>query len=215
MQQTPENGQIHMNTPFGKWLFDLATDPAYKTVVEVGTWRGNGSTYCVVNGLVKRLMDLSENVSFYSFESNITFYSEAVKLYSNFSLPYLHLIYGKLHSNGLMTRDEIESHPLFNDVENHYTLWYDKDAIDYETTPLIDTNQLPTEVDVIILDGGEFSGYADWLALKDKNPKVVCLDDSNIMKNERVYKELSEDPTWKLLAGDNDRNGWAIFAKLQ
>ena len=67
MQQTPENGQIHMNTPFGKWLFDLATDPAYKTFVEVGTWRGNGSTYCVVNGLVKRLMDLSENVSFYSF----------------------------------------------------------------------------------------------------------------------------------------------------
>lgn len=215
MQQTSGNGQIHINTPFGKWLFALATDPAYKTFVEVGTWRGNGSTYCVVNGLVKRLMDLSENVSFYSFESNITFYSEAVKLYNNFSLPYLHLIYGKLHSNGLMTKAEIESHPLFNHVKTHYRIWYNQDVIDYDTAPLIDTNQLPTEVDVIILDGGEFSGYADWLALKDKNPKVVCLDDSNIMKNERVYKELNEDPTWKLIAGDNDRNGWAIFAKLQ
>ena len=212
-EQTPENGQIHMNTPFGKCLFDLATVKEFKTYLEVGTWRGNGTTKCVVNGLAKR--ESTENVHFYSFESNITYYSEAVALYSGLSLPYLHLIYGKLHSNGIMTKEEIESHPLFSEVEHHYAIWYDKDAIDYETTPLADTNQLPTEVDVIILDGGEFSGYADWLALKDKNPKVVCLDDSNIMKNERVYKELSEDPKWELLTGDNDRNGWAIFAKLQ
>ena len=211
--QTPENGQIHMNTPFGKWLFDLATVKVFKTYVEVGTWRGNGTTKCVVNGLAKR--ESTENVHFYSFEANKAFYSEAVARYSAFSLPYLHLLYGKLHSNGLMTKEQIESHPLFNHVETHYRIWYNQDVIDYDAAPLADTNQLPTEVDVIILDGGEFSGYADWLALKDKNPKVVCLDDSNIMKNERVYKELNEDPTWKLIAGDNDRNGWAIFAKLQ
>lgn len=213
--QTENNGQVHLNTAFGRWLYSVAQIKELKTFLEIGTWKGNGTTLCTVSGILKRLEENPGEVHFYSFEANRTFHIEALNRYALKPYPFLHLVYGKVHTDGLMTKEEIESHPYFAHVKTHYDLWYGQDCIDYKECPFINLDYLPESIDVLILDGGEFSGYGDWEALKKKNPKIVCLDDTCVMKNERVYKELKEDKTWQLLAGDEaDRHGWAVFGKL-
>lgn len=211
--QHPANGQVLRNTEFGHALFLLAAIPQYKTYLEIGTWKGNGTTRCVVDGLLHRLQEKKEEVHFWSLEANKQFQEEARKLWEPAALPFLHLMYGKLHSDGLMSADEIKTHAYFGHVKTHFELWYEQDVIDYGRAPTINIDLLPPQIDVVILDGGEFCGYADWLAVKSKNPTVVCLDDVGVMKNERVYKELKEDPIWELRVDRQDRHGWAIFER--
>lgn len=214
LPQNPANGQVSKQTEFGHILSLLATIPIYKTYLEIGTWKGNGTTRCVVDGILERLEKEKGEVYFWSIEANRRFYEEARALWLPAALPFLHLLYGKVHSDGLMSASEVEAHPYFGHVKTHYELWYKQDAIDYEAAPTIRLDYLPPQIDVVILDGGEFCGYADWLAVKTKNPKVVCLDDTGVMKNERVYKELKADPQWVCRWDKQDRHGWAIFERI-
>jgi hypothetical protein len=208
------NGQIDIHSEFGQLLYAYAEHPNVQTILEVGTWKGNGTTTCVVEGLRKKLEKTpGEPVHFYSLESNLPFLMEAMGLWIPKAVPFLHLLYGRLHSDGLMTKEQIEADPKFSDVKTHYDLWYTQDVIDYNKAPLIDSKYLPNQLHMIVLDGGEFSGYADWDILRKKNPIVVALDDTNVMKNARVLKELSEDSLWEKRHASNERNGWAIFVR--
>lgn len=213
IQQHEDNAQVMRNTEFGQRLFQIASLPMYKTFLEVGTWKGNGSTRCIIEGLLQRLRGGSEDVHFWSLEANKYFFDEAVKLWEPEALPFLHLMYGKLHTSGLLSAEEVERHTYFGNVKTHYEYWYKQDAIDYANSPFVNPQLLPPTIDVLILDGGEFSGYADWDALKDKQPKLVILDDTGVMKNERVYKELKANPSWICRVDSQDRNGWAMFER--
>jgi hypothetical protein len=214
MEQTEDNGQIHLRTEFGYHLLKLAADQQYKTYLEVGTWMGNGTTRCLVQGVLERDTEDGEEVHLYSIEANLTFYLQAFQRWLPWGYPFLHLCYGKLHEQGLLTAQEIENHDYYGWVVTHYEMWYAQDCKDYEAAPYLQRKHFPKEIDVVVLDGGEFSGYADWLAVKKMNPKVVCLDDTVVMKNERVYKELLKDEAWELLAENpEDRHGWAIFSR--
>lgn len=214
MQQDSNNGQIHLDTEFGDYLSTVASDPQYKTYLEVGTWKGNGSTRCVIEGILKRPEETMDNVHFYSIESNLNFFAEAFQLWLPSGLPFLHLCYGKLHENGLMTPGEIESSEHFNGIVTHYNMWYIQDCKDYAAAPFLKPKYFPKEIDVVILDGGEFSGYADWLSVKEKNPKVVCLDDTTVMKNKHVYLELKNSEQWEILYDNpSHRHGWAAFRR--
>jgi hypothetical protein len=212
---TPENGQITFQTEFGTYLANLAADAKYKTYFEVGTWKGNGTTRCIVEGVMHRYQsNKNRDIHFWSLESNLQFYREALYFWQQVPMPCLHLLYGRLHEDGLLTNDEIKNHPYFSCVAEHYNTWYDQDTLDYKLSPCVDITLLP-DLDVLVLDGGEFSGYADWSVLKEKNPKVVCLDDIHVMKNERVFKELSCDSEWELFVKGDERNGFAIFKRKE
>lgn len=205
-------GQIHRQTPFGERLYQLALDTNYSTYLEVGTWKGYGTTKCLMDGLMERTSSGSQDIHFYSIESNPIFFNEALQLWIRKGYAFLHLLFGKLHEKGLLDREVIEAHPYYNHIKTHYEIWYEQDLADYKFAPYLHPQSFPPILDVVVLDGGEFSGYADWLAVKDKHPKVVCLDDSGVMKNERVFKELlANTEEWELRAHGADRHEWAIF----
>jgi hypothetical protein len=72
-----------------------------------------------------------------------------------------------------------------------------------------------SKIDLLLLDGGEFTTDGDFLTLWDRC-RVIALDDCNPAKSVKtIYaKTCLERAGWKLLAGDNnDRNGWSIFAR--
>lgn len=209
-----QNGQVDIKSEFGQLLTGYAELPEIHIILEVGTWKGNGTTACIVEGLRRKLERKSDLFAhFFSIETNLKFLMEANRLWMPKALPFLQLLYGRLHSNGLLSRDEIEKDPLFESIQSHYNLWYDQDVRDYNSAPLIHTKYLPEKIQMILLDGGEFSGYADWSILKEKQPIVVALDDTNVMKNAKVFEELSKDPTWELRHSSTDRHGWAIFVR--
>lgn len=208
------NGQVSLQSEFGQLLTTYAQMPEIEVLLEVGTWKGNGTTACIVAGIQQKVdKDTNLRSHFYSLEANLKFYREAHSLWLPKGLPYLQLLYGRLHKDGLLPREEIENHPLFESVQSHYRLWYDQDTRDYNSAPLIESKYLPKQIHMLVLDGGEFSGYADWVALKEKNPIVIALDDTNVIKNAKVYEELMKDNTWEKRHGTNERHGWAIFVR--
>jgi hypothetical protein len=90
-------------------------------------------------------------------------------------------------------------------------LYYDYEKTFWKKAPCFEYPELP---EVAILDGGEYSGYLDWVNLPKDALQMVILDDINCMKNKRVLEEISEMPEWNCIVKDiEDRNGYAIFRK--
>jgi len=206
------NGQINLNTNFGKLINKICSYQDNKTFLEIGTWNGQGSTYCVMDSLLKR----KDQVKFYSLECNKSKYIEAVNLWKNilkddFNTGILNLLYGRIvETEEIYKREELKNlEGFFND----WYKWYDDDVESFESCENI-FDQLPESIDVLILDGGEFSTYAEFNKLFTKTKNYILLDDCNILKCKEIYRYLKQNNDWELLNEDlNDRNGYAIFRK--
>ena len=59
-----ETGQITKNSDRGKSIINLIKEKKPKTIVEIGTWKGGGTTTCVLDSI-------DESVNFFSLESRI------------------------------------------------------------------------------------------------------------------------------------------------
>lgn len=196
-------GQILSDTLFGRALTEIASDPAYNIFLDVGTWRGGGTTLCLVRGAMNRL-----TTKIYSVEANQELYSEACENWRNMP-ACLELLWGKL-THQIMTAHEIESHPLFKRIKEHYELWYEQDLIDAAKAPIV---VLPASVDVVVLDGGEFNGAGDMERALQLTPEVIALDDIYVMKNYENYDMLINSDDWRLWRHGTDKTGWAIFKR--
>jgi hypothetical protein len=201
-------GQINDNTLFGQVITRIAADERYSTICEIGTWNGQGSTRCVMEALHRRTTPFT----FYSIEANKEFYTKAVNFWDPCP-PSLKLLYGSLH-NKTMTRHEVQTHPLFQSIKDHYDLWYDDEHNCATQSPRV---TLPvTHIDIVLLDGGEFSTEEDWNILKTFTPNVVILDDTRVIKTSNIRKELLESSEWETLFDvQYERNGWAVFKRRE
>lgn len=202
-------GQINIDSKFGEHLFKLASDNQYNTYLEVGTWNGQGSTKCLMSGILQN----NPNAKLYSLEANPNMFQQAKQFWSA-NYNQLILLHGTLHQE-LLSLDEIQKHPMFHTVARYgeqYKEWLENDRRDMNTSQQI---VIPEEtIDVIIIDGGEFSGMGDWKVLKRKNPKVVCLDDTSVIKSYYIREELLNSDIWEVIADEvNDRNGFSIFKR--
>lgn len=196
-------GQITLETEFGKELRTLAANPKYKVFVEVGTWDGQGSTKCLVEGL----KDRDDGAGLYSFEANRDWWRVASSYWKDQEVTPLRVIWGRL-AERMMTDTEVCQHPLYEKVKEHFALHYTQDERDFKSAPLVRMRAC----DVAILDGGEFCGEWDWKALEPLAPRVVCLDDIKVMKNAEVFRKLVAEgwlPVWV----SDERNGAAILER--
>jgi len=65
-----------------------------------------------------------------------------------------------------------------------------------------------------VIDGSEFSGYSEYLLIKDRT-NCIMLDDINETKCSRAHQELSGDDTWELVHTGPERNGFSCFVKIK
>lgn len=203
-------GQINLGSKFGNRIYSICKNPEYKKYCEVGTWNGRGSTQCIVQAILDK-EDSSNNI-FWSVEANKGLYNIANKYYNN-KYAFLRLLNGKINRRGIMTREEVENHKFFPLIYEHYLLHYDNEYNSFTTSEYIG-DQIDNEIDVVLLDGGEFSTEGDFDFFRDRNVKVYLLDDVNIIKCSRIRQELLNNINYKLLDEDlNDRNGWSIFIR--
>lgn len=197
-------GQINNASMFGSMITRIVSDEKYTTVCEIGAWNGQGSTVCVMDALKIRQTPFT----FFSLEANHIFFNKAVDFWKPCPLE-LKLIYGSLH-NKIMSRNEVESHSLFLKIKDHYDLWYEDEKNSCLQSPIV---TLPvSQVDIVILDGGEFSSQGDWEVLQKMNPKIVILDDTQGIKNYQLRKYLLDSTDWEIVFDiQHERNGWSIF----
>ena len=196
-------GQINLDTEFGQQLRALAENPRYRVFCEVGTWNGEGSTVCLAEGMRDR-----KDASLISLEANYLHWVLAKRFWQDKPTTFkLYLLHARLGER-MMSDKEVTEHPLFEKIKEHYALYYTQDAQDFKTARLLHLRAC----DVVLLDGGEFSSYADWKAIEPLCPRVVALDDVDVVKNCDVLAELLA-AGWKLLWRTTERNGAAILER--
>lgn len=200
------NGQINIETNLGKIISYLASSECYKNYLEIGTWKGGGSTKCFADEILKR-----NDVKFISLESNKNMFDEALKLWNHKISDNFMILHGRIvEPEDLCTEEEIIKE---KDFSVQWIDWLKQDLNSLKTCKNI-VDILPSVLDVVLLDGGEFSSYSEFKILSEKT-NIFILDDTNVLKNRKTRKILLEDQeNWKCLFDvKNERNGYSVFCR--
>ena len=193
-----EFGQINETTIRYQILSKTIKKYKPKTIVEIGTWKGLGSTLCI-------LESMEQDSDFTTLESNKTFYDIAV---SNLKTHEgkLKMIYGSS-----VSYDEVNTFASNYTLENFKKEWLKDDLNNINLCPDV-INEIPNKIDFLLLDGGEFSTYSEWQILKSRT-KIVALDDIRELKTKQIYEELINDDNYELVIETPDGNGFCVFIK--
>lgn len=194
-------GQINMETKDGSVICTIAKSPKFKTYLEVGTWNGLGSTRCFVEGFKQRL----EPYVFYSLECNREKSEFARRLYASHS--DVHIL-----TDTLVREEElVDVGKIF---PNYVEKWHQTDIENIKMCNyFFDRPDIPETFDVVLLDGGEYTTYFEFLKIKDKC-KILMMDDICVDKCKKIIEILNNDSTWRLIYQNNERNGFSIYEKI-
>jgi hypothetical protein len=193
-------GQVGKNSEFGRWIELLSSLEENNTIVEIGTWNGRGTSKQIVNGVLNRSSSPID-VNVFGFEIDHEKFSSAQRYLSKYK--FFNVIQGSI-----VTVEELDSHDLMgNEVD-----WLLQDVVKMQQSPLV-LNLLPKSIDLLILDGGEFSTYAEFHLLESRITNWVLLDDIKMRKCRRLFSELSKSEKYLLVGLSSERNGTAVFKK--
>lgn len=196
-------GQINRGSAFGDFIYEFTKKPEVKVVIEFGTFNGLGSTRCVLDGI----RDSKKNILFYSFEAYESMFRVA-KENNPDSLDGFEIIYGRI-----VEVDELNWFDK-NSLNEDQKKWLRDDIANYNLCPYV-MDRIPNKIDLLILDGGEFSSYVEFHKLIDRS-RYIFLDDTaaketikfnlirkSILETKHRYKVIEDRP--------NDRNGFMII----
>ena len=194
-----EFGQINSTTERWKIIQKTIKDNNFKKIVEIGTWKGLGSTKCI-------LEIMGDDCEFISIESNHIFYKIAEQNLKDYSDKF------KLLLGTIVSESEVFEFVNSIELNTQQKIWLEEDINNINKCEnLLDS--IPNQIDFLLLDGGEFSTYTEWKKLKERT-KVVALDDILEVKTSLIYHELSNDKNYELLEKTQEGNGFSIFKKI-
>jgi hypothetical protein len=209
-----------INDSLSSMLTQLAARDDVKTLLEVGSGDGSGSTQALISGLkskadarigcletrLDRMNSLSENVSNRGVK--------VVCLHSS-SVPVSRWM------TEIQVRDFYQSHLT---ALNQFTI---EEVIDWRHVEIMQALDLVQngiewlksgweiqEFDLVLLDGCPFCGVEDLKAVIGS--KIIVLDDVNCIKNYENFRDLRlyAKPEYELVHLDMQcRNGWAVFVR--
>lgn len=206
-------GQILPESNFGQVLTKLAS--LSNTIVEIGCWRGGGSTKCLALGLVRpdqRMwsIDISPEMVAEAKAGNpdprITFLCGTVLTPEECDITGAGVYRGQTRNKMIPTEQ-----PQMGEAIQQLG--------DCSRTAYVG-DQLPEQIDLMLFDGGEFTSRFEFLKYY-KRCKVIALDDirrdvawKNYQNHQGLMSPLS--PTgWNILFHRPfERNGWSVFYRV-
>jgi len=191
------------------------------TILEIGSGHGNNSTQFLVKGLSRvnipekklycieakheQYNNLINNTAQYDFvicfnKSSITGKNFVVKDFENdiWLSPY-----NGIAKTNSFPRDLVKR-------------WFDEEEVIIReaTEGVLDTIMLDAYFDMVVIDGSEFTGYSEYLLIKDRCKYLVLDDVHKCYKNLQVYEEIKENSKWDIIFDDpSDRNGTVIAVR--
>lgn len=208
-------GQINIGSISGDIITEICKRDDVTNIVEIGTWNGMGSTLCVIKGIKES--KLSKN--FISLELYEDMFREALKNIED-DIRFVNILNGTIIS---IEDTKWFDHSIVDKIigdgcdqmgisSEHSRLWYQKDMDNIKNATNV-FSSIPDNIDFLILDGGEYTTYPEWIKLKDRT-KIVALDDSNIFKCARIRDEILLSGEYNTLYDNlSDRNGFSVFEK--
>lgn len=201
MVYVENTGQVKLTQELGQWISKYAADERFSNYVEIGTWNGRGSTCCFYDGFAKR----RSPYTLQSYEISASRVQEARKVWE--AVPDIHILHGRV----------LKDHecPVFARVKDVFPSmsleWHTEDIKNFWSCPYVPMQ----DPQVVLLDGAEYLTYFEFETMKDvESIQVFLLDDANIDKCFHIRSYLDHQSNWKCVARGNDRNGWAVFEKV-
>lgn len=192
-------GQVSDKHQIGRWIRHLASLEENRSILEIGTWNGLGTSKMIVQGVHSR--PGGSSVEVIGLEANEKLYHKAKSNLSKFE--FFQVIFGTLVTEGQLDNSCLTS------VEQE---WLENDISDLKDAPFV-LNEVPNRIDLLILDGGEFSTHAEFQALKSRVSKWIILDDTNTRKCKRILQELDAENLFTVVWSSNERNGTAVLLR--
>lgn len=202
MNITPNNGQIRRGSDNAEKLYQLVKQPEVKTIIDIGTWKGMGTTKCVLDGIID---SNKKDYIVYSIECNKVFYEEA-KINLGVLPKNFNLINGTLFDSKELYKWRSDA-----SLSNTAKSWLEDDIRNMDKCENV-FHLLPESIDLLIIDGGEFSGEIEFNLLW-KRSKYLFLDDTTSTKNKNnreyilshpeIFKVMDDDLLTRFLICEN------------
>jgi hypothetical protein len=194
-------GQVGRKSEFGRWIELLSSLKENTVIVEIGTWNGRGTSKQIASGVMRR-SDPSVEVKVFGFEIDFEKFRSARKYLAKYK--FFTVIHGSIIREEQLDRRNLSG----NEMD-----WLNQDVEKMQKAPFA-LNLVPESIDLLILDGGEFSTYAEFRLLESRITNWVLLDDIHMRKCRNLFTELSESSQYLLVGFSSERNGTAVFKKL-
>ncbi len=204
-------GQINRGDKLGDLIYNLCNQEDIKVIVDIGTWNGMGSTKCIYDSIIE---NKKTDYLVYSIESNESFYNQAVNNL-NSKIENFNLILGRLvEIDELIDVDTCDNKFFTSSSREVQKTWMLEDSNNYSNIKNV-LDIIPEKIDLLILDGGEFSSLSEFNKLKERTTYFI-LDDTNTIKNYEVANLIrSEVNNYEIFMDSNDRNGFLVAKKIK
>ena len=202
-------------------IYNLARSESIQTILEIGSSSGDGSTEAFVLGINENetkpklfCMELSKP-RFYALQERYKDNSSVI-CYNVSSVP-LNCFPSEFE---VLTFMNTTKTTLRGFTDDEVTGWLRQD-IEYVASANVPTNGIElikqnhetSYFDVVLIDGSEFTGQAEFQHVY--GAKFILLDDIRAFKNYNNYMLLLNDPLYELVEEDPFlRNGYAVFRKI-
>jgi len=206
------------NDEFYQTLELIAREEDIRTVLEIGSSSGSGSTEAFVNGLNNN----PNNPHLFCMEISQSRFNALRERYENYSFVNCYHA-SSVPLESFPTEDEIIKFYQTNQTNlNLYPLeqvldWWRQDTeylkksgVNSRGIQKIKEENNIDVFDVVLIDGSEFTGKAELEEIY--GAKFIFLDDINTFKNYENYNKLLSDSKYVLIKQNKQlRNGYAVF----
>lgn len=209
-------GEITSKDAFGRSIAAVIQKFDFRYNLEIGSWDGTGSTQCFIAGMLplgqpKKLICLEidngryqvlvEKVECFSFVEPINMSSITTSdwLVKDFDADIWNSPYNKIEKR--FSRDEVHA-------------WYQGHGKILAGQKRGFLRECHDTFDAVLIDGGAFTGYSEFVLLKNRT-KCFFLDDVHrAFKCNQIYQELLIDKDWSLsYEFSSVRNGACVFIR--
>ncbi len=212
-----------VNDPFSRWISDICSRREVRSIIEIGSSSGDGSTQAILNG-IKGRSDLSDMI-ICCFELSSIRFKNLEKNVSGFDVVYPYNL-PSVASSEFPSEDDVKKFmvdyegPLKSLPVDRVVGWLRQD-IEYVRRSGADINGISAvklrhnlkTFDAAIIDGSEFTGAVELRYLMGS--KYILLDDTETFKCRLAFERLISDPRYDCIAYDPKlRNGYAIFERI-
>lgn len=192
---TSQPGQILRTSALGQFLTTQSS--VSKTIVEIGTWFGNGSTLCIHDGLIR------PDQMLITFEVDGEKAAHAAAIYA--ADARVRCIHGTI-----VLPDEFQP---FAGPRN-LAEFYEGEKAGNNTAPYR-WDVIPEKIDLLVLDGGDWTSEVEFAKLMDRTD-IVVLDDTNphrCNKNVKNAQFIRHNKEWDVLDDRPDYRNGILVAK--
>jgi glycosyltransferase involved in cell wall biosynthesis len=209
------------NDPFYDSIQKIARQEDIKTVLEIGSSSGGGSTEAFVTGLREN----PNQPTLFCMEVSKPRFNELKRRYTSESFVNCYNTSSVSVDSFPSADDVITFYHSTKSSLNNYSLeqvlgWLHQDLEYLKNSGVIQNGIQKIKqdhhieyFDVVLIDGSEFTGIAE---LKEVyGAKFILLDDINAFKNHKNHQQLLSDRNYQLLEQNfHVRNGYSIFQRV-